>query len=335
MSSWRIRRYTEAQVCFRLERFFSLNPGLSTSPEEGFAMEIVILIENSSTNEHLQAEFGLSLLVRSAGGTILFDMGSSAAFAENARKLDVDLAEVDCGVISHAHYDHGGGLTTFANLNTRAQIYTGIEASGDYYGNAGARMGRVLHSLLYPLIARNQHFCRYVGLDKKALSALAERHYVVDTQREILPDVFLLPQSVERYPRPKGNKYLLTKTTAGMRPDHFHHELIMVIREVDGLSIFTGCGHGGVLNMVESVQEQFHGERLKAMIGGFHLAAQPGKSRLAGSRLDVVDIATRLREAGIMQVITGHCTGEEACSVLREEFADSFSPLTTGAVYEI
>ena len=298
-------------------------------------MEIVTLVENSSHDNQLQAEFGLSLLVRCAGGTLLFDMGGSAIFAENAGKLYIDLAEVDCGVISHAHYDHGGGLATFATLNTRAPVYTGTGADGDYYGNAGARMGPLLHKLLYPFIARNPHFCRYVGLEKKTLSALEGRHKVVKSTTEILSDVFLLPQSADDHPRPEGNRYLLEKTAGAMRPDPFAHELIMVVREVDGLSIFTGCGHGGVLNMVDTVRKSFHGERLKAVIGGFHLAAQPGKPMLAGSRQDVADIAAKLKEAGIARIMSGHCTGEEGCTVLQEEFADGFSPLTTGAIYVI
>ena len=298
-------------------------------------MEIVTLIENSSNDSLLQAEFGLSLLVRSAGGTVLFDMGGSAAFTENARRLDVDLKEVDCAVLSHAHYDHGGGLAAFVRINATAPIYTGTRADGDYYGNAGAKMGPVLHSLLYPIIATNRHFCRYVGIDKEVLSTLKDRHRVISARKEILPDVFLLKQSKNSYPRPEGNKYLLEKTAAGMRQDSFEHELIMVIRETDGLSIFTGCGHGGIVNMVDTVQTSFTGEPIKAVIGGFHLALQPGKPTLAGSRQDVVNIASRLKEAGVARVISGHCTGEEACGVLLEEMADKFSVMTTGSVHAI
>lgn len=298
-------------------------------------MEIVTLIENSSRESQLQAEFGLSLLVRCAGGTILFDMGSSAAFTENAAKLHVDLQEVDCAVLSHAHYDHGGGLAAFAEKNSTAPVYTATGADGDYYGNVGAKMGPVLHSLVYPIIATNPHFCRYVGLDKEVVSSLKDRHRVVTTRTEILANVFLLTQLKNSYPRPEGNKYLLEKTAAGMQQDSFDHELIMVIREDDGLTIFTGCGHRGIVNMLATVQASFGGEEIKAVIGGFHLARQPGKPYLAGSRQDVAEIATRFKEAGVTRVITGHCTGDGACGVLREELADRLSVMSTGAVYAI
>ena len=38
---------------------------------------------------------------------------SSGLFVENAEALGLDLKEVECGVLSHAHYDHGNGMEQF------------------------------------------------------------------------------------------------------------------------------------------------------------------------------------------------------------------------------
>lgn len=57
-------------------------------------------------------EAGVSYVLRSDRGAILFDVGfgaQSGVVVENARKLGFTLADVDALVISHLHLDHMGG----------------------------------------------------------------------------------------------------------------------------------------------------------------------------------------------------------------------------------
>ena len=42
----------------------------------------------------------------------------------------------------------------------------------------------------------------------------------------------------------------------GLQPDGFTHELIMVVREAGGRTLFTGCGHRGIVNMIETVRQR-------------------------------------------------------------------------------
>ena len=58
-------------------------------------MKITCLCENTSVDSSLTAEHGLSLFIETGEKKILFDMGQTDAFALNADKLDVDLADVD------------------------------------------------------------------------------------------------------------------------------------------------------------------------------------------------------------------------------------------------
>ncbi len=298
-------------------------------------MEIVTLVENSCHDTRLQPEFGLSLLVNFSGGNILFDMGASKRFAENAEAMGIDLAEVDGAVISHAHFDHGGGLAAFAEKNNRAPIYTAPGSGGSYYASVGAKMPLLLQPLLLPVLNNLPMFSRYIGLETSALQDVAGRIEVVSGIKEILADVFLLTEIKAQYPVAEGNKYLLEKSAQGMRRDPFNHELIMAIRESDGLTLFTGCGHRGIINMVETVQENFHQERIKAVVGGFHLALQPGKPRIAGTREDIATIARKFKEANVEKVITGHCTGEGACAILQEELGENLVRLTTGSRHSV
>ena len=80
-------------------------------------MKVTVLIENTACREDLAAEHGLSLLIETSTSTILFDAGQTGAFADNAKKLGIDLNTVDFCILSHGHYDHGGGLKRFLEEN--------------------------------------------------------------------------------------------------------------------------------------------------------------------------------------------------------------------------
>ena len=82
-------------------------------------MKITVLIDNNA-NEGLKAEWGLSLLIKHKGAVYLADTGATDAFAENAAALGIDLSTVDACVLSHAHFDHAGGLRSFFARNRRA-----------------------------------------------------------------------------------------------------------------------------------------------------------------------------------------------------------------------
>ena len=91
-------------------------------------MKITCLVENTSC-KGLPCEHGLSLHVRLDDGLqLLFDMGQTELFAHNASILGIHLEQVDLAVLSHGHYDHGGGLPTFLSLNTKAPVYVRKEA---------------------------------------------------------------------------------------------------------------------------------------------------------------------------------------------------------------
>lgn len=76
-------------------------------------MLIKVLIENTAISKDFGCEHGLSLYIETGDRKILFDVGASELFLENAKKLGVDVSDVDYLVISHGHYDHGGGLRAF------------------------------------------------------------------------------------------------------------------------------------------------------------------------------------------------------------------------------
>ena len=104
-------------------------------------MKIISLVENTTVNYDIEAEHGLSLYIESKNYKILFDMGQTDLFLKNAKKLGVDLSQVDIAILSHGHYDHGGGLEEFLKINKKAYVYVSQYAFDTYYNGKEKYIG--------------------------------------------------------------------------------------------------------------------------------------------------------------------------------------------------
>jgi 7,8-dihydropterin-6-yl-methyl-4-(beta-D-ribofuranosyl)aminobenzene 5'-phosphate synthase len=81
-------------------------------------MRITIIYDNEVSKEGLLADWGFSCLIEVQGKNILFDTGANAnILLWNMAKLDIDPTVIDEVFISHAHFDHTGGLSGFLALN--------------------------------------------------------------------------------------------------------------------------------------------------------------------------------------------------------------------------
>ncbi len=282
------------------------------------AMKITTLVENrpSLDDPALVAEWGLSQHVEIGGRRLLFDMGASDAFARNAARLGIDLGTVDAAIVSHHHYDHGGGLARFLELNDHAPIYLGESPDGD------------------PIVKLLGFVKKSVGLDDALLARHAARFRVVRERTEVLPGVLVLPHVRGTNPRPAGNRQLFVRRDGHLEHDDFRHELTVALRDGKTLVVLTGCAHSGLLNMVEAAAAEFPGVPVEAVVGGFHLASLP-PFRGASEREEVIaDIGRRVLELGVGTTHTGHCTGAKAYGVLREAMGARVAEFRTGTRLE-
>lgn len=86
-------------------------------------VKIYTLAENTAFNSKFASEHGLSLYIETDSHKILFDSGQTDVFIKNAALLGVDLSKIDIAILSHGHYDHGGGFERFLEINQTASIY--------------------------------------------------------------------------------------------------------------------------------------------------------------------------------------------------------------------
>ena len=282
-------------------------------------MKITALIENNKVEDRddLCPEFGLSLHIEINGSKILFDMGSSAAFADNAEALGIDLADVGVAVVSHHHFDHGGGLERFFELNDRALVYLRQGPLVDRYFKA------------FGVIKRP------IGLDLDLLERFPRRIEYVDDMRVVAPGVYLLTGIGSTHQRPRGNRRLFVDSDSGLVPDPFDHELMMVVHDDDGMVVFTGCSHHGILNLIDAARAQFPRVPIKAVFGGFHLIGLPFVNSMAASSSEVRNIGFQVMEKVDGTVYSGHCTGEKAFGVLAGVMGEKLEAFHTGATVEV
>jgi 7,8-dihydropterin-6-yl-methyl-4-(beta-D-ribofuranosyl)aminobenzene 5'-phosphate synthase len=282
-------------------------------------MEIISLIDNKENplGIDLHSEHGLAVCIRTKGRYILFDTGASGIFLSNAQRLDVNIADISHAVLSHHHFDHGGGLAAFFEVNSQAKLYLRNSKTEHYY----------LHFLGF--------FRRRIGLNASLFQQYPQRVTYIDQFSEIASDVFILTQIGKRHLPPKGNRHLFVHEGKSKRLDDFEHELILVVKESGSLVVFTGCSHHGILNMLDAVMDHFPNQNIKAVFGGFHLIDRPSKNSMAGSRSDVEALGQAIMKYPIGKVYTGHCTGSKAYGILKEVMGEKLEYFATGCRVEL
>jgi 7,8-dihydropterin-6-yl-methyl-4-(beta-D-ribofuranosyl)aminobenzene 5'-phosphate synthase len=265
-------------------------------------MTITTLVENTATSPNLASEHGLSLYIESDQKTILFDTGASSRFAKNAQELSIDLNKVDLAVLSHGHWDHGGGIATFFELNAHAPLYLKEGALGPHYS------------------LREDGIYHWAGLDT-ALKESKRLHFT-DTEEVITDRIRLFSVVEDRWGLPKGNKTLFTKDEDGYTPDDFSHEQYLAIDAPGVRLLVSGCSHRGIINIVEEYRSRYS-HYPTVVVGGMHLYTHPGGDE------ELTRIAEHLVRTGAVYH-TGHCTGFASFEALKRIMGDQIHYLGGG-----
>ncbi len=260
-------------------------------------MQIKVLIDNSpNPSSEYFTEHGLSILFETNNQKWLMDMGASGLFAMNARQLDINLNQVDYVVLSHAHYDHAGGLEVLLKENEHAKILlSGNISDNSYY-------------------SKRNDGKRCIGINYGLTEQFPERIIRTSGNRWFTPEVAILCDFVRQYPKPLGNQMLFH----GDHPDTFDHEQAVLVLTEKGGVVFTGCAHNGLLNILQTARLFAPDVPIIAAIGGTHLI-NPKEGHTFESTNEIRTIAETLRNNfPEIKLITGHCTGSLAHEILSD-----------------
>ena len=264
-------------------------------------MKIIALVENETRCE-LKAKHGLSLNIETIHHKILFDLGPDNTLFENAQKKGVDLTQVDTVIISHGHFDHGGALKQFLQVNTSAKIYVQSKAFQPHY-------------------SKFLFFKVNIGIDDKLKNhpqvILVDKDHIIDDELSL----FTVSITDKCYSDANDSLY------ENGRKDDFSHEQNLVIKEKQ-TAVITGCGHAGIVNIMDKAK-MYHPQ---LCIGGYHLF-NPLKKKSAPDTL-LNEIIKELKRYPETKFYTCHCTGEIAFQYLSQKM-ENMCYLTCGEVIEV
>lgn len=273
-------------------------------------MRIFTLMEDTACAPDFVCEHGLSFYIETENRRLLFDMGQTNLFLKNAEALGIDLSKVDTAFVSHGHYDHGGGLAAFLDVNDHAPVYVHEKA-------------------FEPHFSHKPEGIRDIGLDTALETNPRLRRVAGVTQIDDRLTLFSDITGADCVP--SGNRTLYERENGQYVPDRFAHEQSLIVREGDKAVLFTGCAHRGVVNICARAKALL-GRDPDVVVGGMHLFSPSSGKSEPDEKIRAV--ASHLAQTD-SRYYTCHCTGPHAYDVLRGTLGERIAFLSAGSIVAI
>lgn len=259
--------------------------------------------------------FLIKLHVNKKCHTILFDTGPDENLAvENAKRMGLDLTEVETIVLSHGHFDHFGGTLS---------ALTAIGKQG-------------LPVYVHPELFLPRAFDRgeLLKVSSNLTKEQVENHGGVVIEHikpiSLFNATVLITGEVPRntsYETGSPSECRLIDDKWIQSPDIIDERCLIFNLKDKGICVFTGCGHTGIVNAVQHAKDLLQNEKVHLIMGGFHLAGPAFINRIHPTVSDLQKIDPDF-------IVTGHCTGRLAQTELTHAFSDKHIPYGVGTVFK-
>ncbi len=222
-------------------------------------MKLQVLVDNNTLiDRYFLAEPGLSFYIDDDGHKVLFDLGYSDIFLQNAEKMELNLLHINDIVISHGHLDHTWGLEPFARRFNEARFEQRLcnrprlIAHPEAFTSVTADESNEFGSLMSPE-KLTKHF--NLELSRKPVTITPRLTWLGEIPRKF--DF----ENLQSFGKKDG------QDEVDIVPD----DSAVVFSSEKGLVIITGCSHAGICNIAEYAKEICGQRQIADIIGGLHL----------------------------------------------------------------
>jgi len=274
-------------------------------------LRLTTLSENTANIGELLAEWGLSILIETDEVNILFDTGKSISVSCNADTLGINLGKIDKIVLSHAHYDHTGGLRqVLGRMKKEVEI---IAHPGIWKAKYSRHHGQTP---------------RYAGMPFRLqeLESLGARFNLKTKPVRITDNIMTSGEIPMITDYEEIDPKLFVKEADVWEPDRLLDDLALIMNTEAGLVVVLGCAHRGVINTLYHAQQLTGIKEINTVLGGTHL--------FSASKERVWQTMAALKELGVQRLGLCHCTGLQATVLIAHEFGDKFFFNNAGTVLE-
>ena len=275
---------------------------------------ITILCENTIGARIGSGEHGFSAFIETREGSFLFDTGSGRFIVENAFAFGKDLRNIKRIFLSHAHYDHTGGLPEVLKIKGEIDVHAHPNLFLDRIALPKEKSGE---RTLYMGIPYKRTYLELLGAKFKL-----DREFL-----EVEDGMFITGEVSRRTSFENLDPRYQIKLGEDYSIDAFEDDQSLILDTPKGLIIIFGCAHAGMINIIHHAMKKTGKEQISGLIGGTHLGF------FEPDRLEASISALKNLSIGFIGV--SHCTGFGASVRLSQEFGDRFRTGYVGAVFEI